>query len=114
MSGRIVVLGFLSHFPFAGVAWQVLHYLLGFKRLGHDVYYVECHGCIPTKLMQSKTDDGPSRAAAYIARIMHRFGLEDRWGYHSLTDARYFGLSETKLKELYASADVIINLHGSH
>src|SRR5439155_239820 len=27
--------------PFAGVAWQVLHYLEGFRRLGCNVYYVE-------------------------------------------------------------------------
>src|SRR5262245_58343300 len=38
---RIVVLGIMGRTPVAGVAWQVLHYLEGFRRLGHEVYYVE-------------------------------------------------------------------------
>lgn len=111
---KIVLLGFLSHFPVAGVAWQTIHYLIGFQRLGYDVYYVEAHGCTPSKLMRNETDDGAPRAAAYIASIMHRFGLDDRWAYHALYESRYFGLSETQLKELYRSAALIINLHGSH
>lgn len=46
MSGRrrIVVLGILGRLPFAGIAWQVLHYLEGLRRLGHDVFYVEDTG----------------------------------------------------------------------
>src|SRR5436190_8967224 len=111
---KIVVLGFLSHFPVAGVAWQTIHYLIGFQRLGYDVYYVEAHGCHPGKLMQKETDDGPARAAAYIASIMERFGMDSRWAYHSIYEARYFGLSALELKELYRSAALIINLHGSH
>src|SRR6266508_4340206 len=81
---RIVVLGFMSHFPVPGVAWQTVHYLIGFQRLGYDVYYVEAHGCTPSKLMQTDTDDGPVRAAEYIEGIMRRFGLENRWAYHAL------------------------------
>ena len=111
---KIVLLGFLSHFPVAGVAWQTLHYLIGFQRLGYEVYYVEAHGCTASKLMQSETDDGPARAAAYISDLMRRFDLGDRWCYHALHESRYFGLSETQLKDLYRDAALIINLHGSH
>jgi GT2 family glycosyltransferase len=111
---RIVVLGFLSHFPVAGVAWQTMHYLVGFQRLGFEVYYVEAHGCTPSKLMQHETDDGAARAAAYIEAIMRRIGLGNCWAYHSIYDSRYFGLSETQLKALYQSATLLINLHGSH
>jgi GT2 family glycosyltransferase len=111
---KIVVLGFLSHFPVAGVAWQTIHYLAGFHRLGYEVFYVEAHGCTPSKLMQSDRDDGATRAAAYIEHIMRRIGLEHSWAYHSLYDSRYFGLSEAQLRELYQSAALLINLHGSH
>jgi len=111
---KIVLLGFLSHFPVAGVAWQTIHYLVGFQRLGYDVYYVEAHGCTPGKLMQSETDDGPARAAAHISGILERFGLGAHWAYHSLYDSRYLGLSEQQLKALYRSAEIIFNLHGSH
>src|SRR5262249_9777815 len=101
---KIVVLGFLSHFPVAGVAWQTIHYLVGFQRLGFDVYYVEAHGCSPSKLMESETDDGPARAAGYISAIMARFGLSHKWAYHAFYEGRYFGLSESQLGELYRSA----------
>jgi len=111
---KIVLLGFLSHFPVAGVAWQTIHYLVGFQRLGYEVYYVEAHGCTPSKLMQDETDDGASRAAAYINGIMHRFGLDGHWAYHAIYESRCFGMSQTQLSELYASAALIINLHGSH
>jgi GT2 family glycosyltransferase len=111
---KIVVLGFLSHFPVAGVAWQTLHYLIGFQRLGYDVYYVEAHGCTPSKLMQSETDDGAVRAAEYIERVMRRFDLEGRWAYHAIYESRCFGMSEAQLQGLYRSASVLINLHGSH
>jgi GT2 family glycosyltransferase len=115
MKERIVILGFLSHFPVAGVAWQTLHYLVGFARLGFDVYYVEAHGCTPSKLMHSETDDGPARAAAYIDRILRAFDLGDKWAYHApYPESRYFGLSERQLRELYRSASIILNLHGSH
>jgi GT2 family glycosyltransferase len=111
---KIVLLGFLSHFPVAGVAWQTIHYLVGFQRLGYDVYYVEAHGCTPSKLMLHENDDGAERAATYIEKIMRRLGLEHCWAYHSLYDSRYLGLSESQLKALYQSATLLINLHGSH
>jgi hypothetical protein len=34
---RIVFTGYLVRFPLGGYAWQVAHYLLGFRALGHDV-----------------------------------------------------------------------------
>jgi len=112
---KILVLGFLSHFPVAGVAWQTVHYLVGFQRLGYDVYYVEAHGCTPSKLMCSETDDGAARASDYIATVMHRFDFDGRWAYHALyPESRCFGMSESHLKALYRSAALIINLHGSH
>jgi GT2 family glycosyltransferase len=111
---KLVVLGFMSHFPVAGVAWQTLHYLLGFQKLGYEVYYVEAHGCTASKLMQHDTDDGPGRAAAYISGVLNRFGLGDRWAYHALYESRHLGLTAGQLKELYGSAALLINLHGSH
>jgi GT2 family glycosyltransferase len=111
----IVLLGFLSHFPVAGVAWQTVHYLLGLRRLGFEVFYVEAHGCAPSKLMRNPTDDGPLRAAEYIDRVLRQFDLGDRWAYHSrYPTPRYFGLTESRLRHVYSSADWLINLHGSH
>ncbi len=114
MKESVVILGFLSHFPVAGVAWQTLHYLEGFRRLGYDVHYVEAHGCTPSKLMRSRTDDGPALAAGHLAGLLGRFGFGDRWAYHALYEGRTFGKTPAQLRDLFRSASLIINLHGSH
>jgi len=111
---KIVLLGSLSHHPVAGVAWQTIHYLVGFQRLGFDVYYVEAHGCTPNKLIRDETDDGAACAAAYIDDLLRRFGFEGRWAYRSPYESRSFGLSETRLSDLYRDAALIINLYGGH
>src|SRR5918998_844181 len=109
----IVLLGLMSRSPVAGVVWQTMHYLLGFQRLGYDVYYVEAHRGAPMMLMHREDDDGSAKAAAFIAAVMRRFDLGDRWAFHALhADGRYYGMSESRLKQLYRSAALIINLHG--
>src|SRR3712207_5998882 len=111
---KIVLLGVMSRLPIAGVVWQTVHYLVGLQRLGYDVYYVEAHACTPKMLMQHKDDDGSAKAAAFIAGVMRRFDLGDRWAYHALhADRRYYGMSEDQLRRLYRSAALIINLHGA-
>jgi GT2 family glycosyltransferase len=111
---RIVVLGMLTKMPVAGVVWQYVHYLIGLERLGCDVYYVEEHARTPSMFMQTEHDDGSARAAAFLDTLMRRFDLGGRWAFRALheADRRCFGMSETQLQQLYASADFIINLHG--
>ena len=110
---QIVVLGMMTKIPVAGVVWQTLHYLVGFERLGYETYYVEAHARTPSMLMQSAADDSSARAAAFIAGALDPFGFGDRWAYHALhADGRCYGLSESRLRALYGSAALIINLHG--
>jgi len=111
---KIVVLGVMSRLPVAGIIWQTVHYLVGLQRLGYDVYYVEAHACTPKMLMQREDDDGSAKAAAFIASVMRRFNLGDRWAFHALhTDGRCYGMSRGQLEQLYRSAALIINLHGA-
>jgi GT2 family glycosyltransferase len=110
---KVVVLGMMSKMPVAGVVWQNLHYLLGFERLGCDAYYVETHARTPSMLMTDPGDDSSALAAEYIAAVMRRFGLADRWAFRALhDDGSCFGMSELELERLYASADLLLNLHG--
>ncbi|MEA2426162.1 MAG: hypothetical protein QOH13_2572, partial [Thermoleophilaceae bacterium] len=59
-SGRpkIVVLGMMSKIPVAGVVWQTLHYLVGLRRLGYDVYYVEAHAVAPSMFLGPDDREG--------------------------------------------------------
>ena len=110
---KIVVLGMMTKMPVAGVVWQTVHYLLGFSRLGYDVYYVEAHARTPSMLMEREDDDGAARAADFIARVMRRFDLGDRWAFHALhADGRCYGMRHGELLRLYRSAALILNLHG--
>lgn len=109
----IVVLGLMTKMPVAGIVWLTMQHVVGFKRLGYDVYYVEAHGRTPSMFSEHEGDDASEKAAAFIDRIMRRFDLGDRWAFHALhADGRCYGLSEVQLKELYRSASLLINLHG--
>lgn len=110
---RIVILGMLTKIPVAGVVWQTLHYMKGFELLGYEPYYVEAHGRTPSMFMKRPEDDGSMRAAHFVASVMRSHGYGQQWAYHARHDGdRHFGLSRGDLRRLYASAELIINLHG--
>jgi GT2 family glycosyltransferase len=110
---KIVLLGMMTKIPVAGVVWQTVHYLIGFQRLGFDPYYVEAHARTPGMLMRDAADDSGTLAAGFIRKAMERFGLGGRWSYQALhDDGRLYGMSDGELRRLYASAELIVNLHG--
>jgi hypothetical protein len=116
MSGplRVVVLGVMGRSPFAGVAWQVLHYLEGFRRLGHDVFYVEDTGDWPYDPEQETITNDPRYTVRYIARLMAWCGLPDQWAYRAAAQGgRTYGLSELEVARLIERADVLVNLTGA-
>jgi GT2 family glycosyltransferase len=110
---KVILLGMMTKMPVAGVVWQNLHYLLGLERLGCEAYYVETHARTPSMLMTHPDDDSSALGAEFIATVMRRFGLSERWAFRALhQDGRCFGMSEAKLERLYGEAALLINLHG--
>jgi hypothetical protein len=101
-----------------GITWHYLQYLLGLTRLGHDVYYFEDSGEFPYNL-----DGGASGTdwitrdctynVGYLAEIMARFGLENRWAYHFPLKSEWFGLGDRQREGIIQSADLLINVSGS-
>lgn len=110
--GRIVVLGILSVSPYAGVAWQVLHYLEGFRRLGYEVSYADDTGTWPATADGAPTDD-PGFTLSFIADLMSWWGVPDNWFYRSGVDGSCYGPKHRSLSALLADADIIVNLTGS-
>jgi hypothetical protein len=103
----------LTKIPVAGPAWLVLHYMEGLRRLGFDPWYVEAHARTPSMFMEHDDDHASDKAAGFVARVMSRYGFGDRWAFHALhEDGRVYGSSEARLKRLYRSAELIVNLHG--
>jgi hypothetical protein len=110
----IVLLGAMTRYPVAGIVWLTMQYVLGFRRLGYDCYYVECHGGTPRAFITAADGDGTAGAVAFLARLMARFDLADRWAFQPAHgDQRCYGLTHSRLQGLYASAAAIINLHGA-
>ncbi len=111
---KAIVLGSMSKMPLAGIVFITLQYVIGLKRLGLDVYYVEAHARTPSMLMKDKSDDPSLLAAAFIRSMMRRFDLgDDHWAFHALhADGQCHGLSQEALRRLYDDAAFIFNLHG--
>ena len=120
--GQVVIMGILGRTPLAGVSWQVLQYLEGFRRLDYDCYYIEDTYDWPfnpeLELTTRKYDNEQYEvvceyAVNYLARVMSWCGLGDRWAYWSRIDGRLFGLSESRISSLFRNADILVNLTGS-
>jgi hypothetical protein len=108
----LVVLGMMGRMPVAGVTWQVLHYLEGFRRIGFTPYYVEDTGEWPYDPDRNTISDDPSYAVRSIGTLMARYGFAGRWAYRA-ADGRVFGLSADELRGLLARADALVNLTGA-
>jgi hypothetical protein len=111
---RVLVFGMMGQTPFAGVAWQVLHYLEGLRRLGHDVYYIEDTGTWPYDPEQNTITDDVRYAVNYIGQLMSWCGMQDHWAYLSAAaGGNAFGPSAGRVSDLLRHSDVLINLTGS-
>ncbi len=110
---RIVVLGMMGQSPFGGQTWMHLHWLLGFHRLGHEVWYVEDSAAWPFDPVENTLTENPRYAVRHIADAMARVGLPDRWAYRlAHRPQETWGRSATELRELYRTCDLLINLTG--
>jgi hypothetical protein len=110
---RLVVVGGLGAMPFAGVAWQVLQYLEGFRRLGHDVFYLEDTGSWPYDPERDTVSDDARPTIAYVARLVERVGLGEAWAYRDVVEGgKTHGASEQQLNQRLGSADALVNVSG--
>lgn len=97
---RILVSGMLAGDPHQGGAtWAVLQYVIGLRRLGHDVWVVEpVHELAPV-------------SARYFADVVRTFQLEGR---AALLDpsGQTVGVERATLVEAARGADALINVAG--
>jgi hypothetical protein len=96
---RIVFGGMLAGVPgHGGATWAVLQYLLGLRRLGHDVLLVE-------PVAELSTEN-----ARYFADVVGRFGLEGRAALLSPDAA--LGLPRQRVLAFAREADAVLNVAG--
>ncbi len=111
---RIVMLGALGQMPFAGVAWQVLHYLEGLRRLGHEVVYVEDTGNWPYDPELETITDDATGAVRRLGALLSAFGFGDCWAFFNAAHpGELHGMPTPELVARMRRADVLVNLSGA-
>lgn len=94
---RIVVSGMVAGDPHqGGASWAVLQYVLGLRRLGHDVRLLE------------PVDEASPAVTAYFRAVVSEFGLADRAALLVRSSGRLVGAP----RERFRGADVLLNVSG--
>ncbi|HJZ73898.1 MAG TPA: hypothetical protein VKE51_19300 [Vicinamibacterales bacterium] len=110
----IVVSGALANKPMnGGAAWTRLSWALGFRKLGHDVYFIEqiaTGTCVDAS--GRPCDLERSLNAAYFTRTTERFGFGGTAALIAEDEDRAIGLSSNQLIAVADAADVLINISG--
>src|SRR3979411_2930173 len=89
---RILFAGIIARYPFGGVTWCSLMYLLGLRALGHEVFYIEDTGeCVYDPGQTTRPTD-PTYGTTYIHNALEPHGLGDRWSFVNY-DGSYHGRS---------------------
>ena len=111
MNGRLTIAGSIAQKPHqAGHSWQFLQYLLGFRRLGWDVLFVD-------RLEDELCRDAQGRACSpadsvgigYLAEMMGRFGLP--WSV-ALDDGTHAGAPRDRVLDHVRDSDFLLNVMG--
>ena len=110
---KIIVTGQMAQYPLGGVTWFYLHYVLGFARLGHDVWYFEDSGQWPYNPSSDGLVEGCDYNVAYLENVMSRFGLAGKWAYKFPWQSQWFGLSAERRREVIETADLLVNVSGT-
>lgn len=103
MSSRILIGGAVAQKPgSAGHAWQFLQYLLGLRRLGHEVLLVD-------RLRGSAQQE--AAGIAWLRSVMEPVGLGTAWSL-DLGGGRRAGVARADVLRFAADADVLLNVMG--
>jgi len=110
---RIIITGLIGQYPFGGVIWDYLHYLLGFRSLGHEVLYLEDSGAWPYDPEAGTITDDCSFALRSLKRIFHDFDLNHTWVYRNGADGKFHGAGEKIAREWLRHGDLLVNVSSA-
>ena len=113
MTRTLITSGALARIPGnGGMAWFHLQLLLGFRRLGWDVLFldrIEREQCVNA----DGRAVGPAESVnlRWLRSVMGRFGLADAWSLDA-GEAGTFGVPRERVLALAAEAPLLINVMG--
>lgn len=113
--GKVLVFGIAFWFPMGGLPYQFLHYVVGLRRLGYDVYYLEDNtrwGCFDPDKIEFTRDI--QKSLDRVVPLFERYGLKDRWAYRvPYMDGKTYGMTDSEIDQLIRDADAFLNITGS-
>jgi hypothetical protein len=111
---RLILGSYLVQFPLGGYMSWILQWLVGLRRLGHDVVFVEKAGgagsCYDP--IANAMGDDCSHGVRAVDDLLRRFELEHCWCFVD-SAGRYHGLSRTQIEREFREADVFVDM-GTH
>ena len=110
---RVAVLGLMGQYPMGGMAWQVLHHVIGFRRLGCTCHYIENSGAPPYSPRRLTVGTSATENLRFLHETFRRFDLGDAWAYYDCLSGSWCGMGESRSREVLESADLIVNLCGA-
>jgi len=110
---RIIITGLVGQYPFGGVIWDYLQYLLGFKSLGHQVLYLEDSGAWPYDPVAGTITDDCSFALQSLRKIFTDFDLAESWVYRNGADGKFHGAGEKVAREWLRHGDLLVNVSSA-
>lgn len=97
----------------AGNSWAFLQYVLGFRKLGFETYYLEV--LERDRCIDEDWNPAPFSASAnarYFRMLMERFDLQDRAGLLEHEGSEHVGLSREEFEKIAPDVDLLLNLSG--
>lgn len=112
--GTVVVAGSVAQRPGnGGHVWVFLQYLLGFRRLGFDVLFLD--RLEPAMCIDGDGRPSPPEASAnmsFLARVFDAFGLGDRYAVFWDAGAQALGLPRERVLEEVGRSALVLNVNG--
>jgi hypothetical protein len=98
------------------MSWHHLHYLLGLKRLGFDVFFFEDSEDYPSCYDPTsfQLTENYAYGVAYAHACFERLDLADKWAYFDAHTNTWVGPCAAKAADLARSADILINVSGAN
>ena len=109
---RIVVLGYIVRGPLGGMCWHHFQYVLGLKKLGHEILFLEdsdnYSSCYNPQTLEMSKD--PDYGLEFIKKLFNRFNVGDSWAYFDAHTNNWYGMNKQKVLSFCNQADIVFNL----
>jgi len=110
----IVIAGSIAQKPWhGGHTWVFLQYLLGFKKLGWDILFLdrlESGMCVDSAGTPCSTENSVN--VPYFLQVMEGFGLNGAYSLACDNGARYIGLQRNEVLRTIERSTLLLNVMG--